>query len=46
MHVIASHDGVVGATVQEKAGVESVIHVVVGDVDMIAAFGRDDAVVA
>lgn len=44
--VIARHDSVIGAAVQEKPRVESVIDVVVRYVHMVTTFRSDDAVVA
>lgn len=45
MDVVARDDGVVGAAVEEQTGVDAVVHVVVRHPDVVAALGRDDAVI-
>lgn len=45
MDVVAGDDGMVGTAVEEQTGVQALVHVVVRDPHMVAALGRDDAVI-
>lgn len=45
MDVVAGDDGMVGAAMEEQARVNAVAYMVVPDPNVVAALGRDDAVI-
>jgi len=46
MDVVAGHDGMIGAAVEEQAGVYAMANVVIYHPDVVAPLGCNDAVVA